>query len=642
MFALSKFSLLFLVLCANADLEQTLQQPGEPRALRGAAASSEQDSGMDDVAVHLRPTVQDNQDIQQLLIKMSSKVDAMQTDLDQLMNRKPVPPQISWFTWPTTPGDWVNLSIQMGLVLLSTILGLSAWYMHCRLMGSSVLPSDSADTSQWGDNDHSVEMADTPRMRRESAARSSITSTAYYHSFLDTQDEEQLHFNDECVRMHTTDYHNYYCNRNDCAAGSPCGSCRRFMNFKAERAADQGKNDRDAEMNFGVDGQTYYCGREVGQRLLPGTNGVCGPHDGAQCPSCQRYQEKKERNDDGIEVKVGEDQSTHYCNRRLGREHFRDVADGTPHNGVCGPRNGVPCESCKRHQRMVEAQAAPQASAGQPSSVAQPAQPAAVVVARELVLDVGSQSSSSRIRTRGLTETNAFDHSTSPSAAQIATRQARLRRAATADSIFSQGEGLRCCSCCPHHCLFWLWTNASVHTKLLILEVGALLSFGFTILWALQAVQPMLREVSVYVLVAMVPICGFVVLFRQGHHRVREWNKTVQPMVETSHRVIHNVHEKVEAIEKEAMKRLEGLHELSNQAFGKLRAAEEWMVAASEALMHIHLFSIMAHTDEADPNSKQPKMRARRNENVPTKQDVDRVQELLKKMAGATRDENHF
>lgn len=34
----------------------------------------------------------------------------------------------------------------------------------------------------------------------------------------------------------------------------------------------------------------YYCGRQLGERLIPGSDGQCGPTSGPQCASCRRFQ----------------------------------------------------------------------------------------------------------------------------------------------------------------------------------------------------------------------------------------------------------------------------------------------------------------------------------------------------------------
>lgn len=51
-------------------------------------------------------------------------------------------------------------------------------------------------------------------------------------------------------------------------------------------------NDEDAPLSMGSGNcsHKYYCGRFFGQRQLPNSNGYCGPSNGPQCQSCQRFQ----------------------------------------------------------------------------------------------------------------------------------------------------------------------------------------------------------------------------------------------------------------------------------------------------------------------------------------------------------------
>ena len=55
-----------------------------------------------------------------------------------------------------------------------------------------------------------------------------------------------------------------------------------------EAARLRHQNDEGFEMKFG-EGGILYCGRNLGKAAIPGSDGVCGPHDGPQCNSCKRY-----------------------------------------------------------------------------------------------------------------------------------------------------------------------------------------------------------------------------------------------------------------------------------------------------------------------------------------------------------------
>ena len=56
-------------------------------------------------------------------------------------------------------------------------------------------------------------------------------------------------------------------------------------------------NDEDAPLRMGSGdcSHKYYCGRFFGTRQLPNSNGYCGPNNGPQCQSCQRFQVKKQK-----------------------------------------------------------------------------------------------------------------------------------------------------------------------------------------------------------------------------------------------------------------------------------------------------------------------------------------------------------
>ena len=57
-------------------------------------------------------------------------------------------------------------------------------------------------------------------------------------------------------------------------------------------------NDAGVPMNLGqsvagYDGsRTFYCGRKLGDRVIPGSDGQCGPTSGPQCPDCRDAQKR--------------------------------------------------------------------------------------------------------------------------------------------------------------------------------------------------------------------------------------------------------------------------------------------------------------------------------------------------------------
>jgi hypothetical protein len=88
-------------------------------------------------------------------------------------------------------------------------------------------------------------------------------------------------------------------------------------------------------------GNKMFCGRRLGREAIPGSDGQCGPTNGPQCASCQRWN----TNDEGALVTgpgSGNGEARFYCGRRLGRE----AIPGS--DGQCGPTNGPLCGSCQR------------------------------------------------------------------------------------------------------------------------------------------------------------------------------------------------------------------------------------------------------------------------------------------------------
>ena len=79
----------------------------------------------------------------------------------------------------------------------------------------------------------------------------------------------------------------------------------------------------------------FYCGRNLGVTIIPGSDGNCGPSNGPQCPDCLAF---APRNSAGAVMKPGPNDRL-YCSRKLGR----DAIPGS--DGQCGPNNGSACIS---------------------------------------------------------------------------------------------------------------------------------------------------------------------------------------------------------------------------------------------------------------------------------------------------------
>jgi len=124
--------------------------------------------------------------------------------------------------------------------------------------------------------------------------------------------------------------------------------------FVARGQGQENLNDEGAPVRPGRDvghENKYYCGRNLGVRAIPGSDGRCGPSNGPQCASCKRFaargQGQENLNDEGAPVRPGRDvgcQNKYYCGRNLGER----AIPGS--DGRCGPSNGPQCASCKRFQ----------------------------------------------------------------------------------------------------------------------------------------------------------------------------------------------------------------------------------------------------------------------------------------------------
>ncbi|UJR06761.1 hypothetical protein I4U23_011048 [Adineta vaga] len=97
------------------------------------------------------------------------------------------------------------------------------------------------------------------------------------------------------------------------------------------------------------DTKLYYCGKEnMNHNDAPfgtvGSDGFCGPDDGPNCHICRCYGGILTRkNDQGYPAKQGET-GLFYCGRKM----KTNKKGKKRHNGICGPDNGICCESCYR------------------------------------------------------------------------------------------------------------------------------------------------------------------------------------------------------------------------------------------------------------------------------------------------------
>jgi len=155
--------------------------------------------------------------------------------------------------------------------------------------------------------------------------------------------------------------------------GPQCNSCARFQSVYEPDLNDDGfPVKRSTSITYCY---LFYCGRTG---VVAGTGGPCGPHEGPQCPSCQRLQESFKAynvNDEGCTVLRGSGEGyrgQYYCGRVLGIK----AIPGS--DGRCGPVDGPQCLSCQRFQKcqqiVIDEEPKPRAAAA--------TRPAAVTVAK--------------------------------------------------------------------------------------------------------------------------------------------------------------------------------------------------------------------------------------------------------------------
>lgn len=127
--------------------------------------------------------------------------------------------------------------------------------------------------------------------------------------------------------------------------GPQCDACARFQ---ATYEPDLNDDGFPVKRSSSVTHCYYfYCGRPG---VVIGSAGTCGPQEGPQCPSCQRLQESFKAchvNDEGCMVLRGITEGykgKFYCGRLLGVK----AIPGS--DGRCGPKDGPQCKACQRFQ----------------------------------------------------------------------------------------------------------------------------------------------------------------------------------------------------------------------------------------------------------------------------------------------------
>ena len=98
---------------------------------------------------------------------------------------------------------------------------------------------------------------------------------------------------------------------------------------------DDDVNDQGHKIKLGTERKDkYYCGQDVGESNLPGSDGHCGPNNGPQCQSCLRFQSSpgnvtKGTNDgDGFTItECGEEQ---FVGTYVKQASENDENDGRP------------------------------------------------------------------------------------------------------------------------------------------------------------------------------------------------------------------------------------------------------------------------------------------------------------------------
>eukprot|EP00565_Helicotheca_tamesis_P002605 CAMPEP_0185726204 /NCGR_PEP_ID=MMETSP1171-20130828/2259_1 /TAXON_ID=374046 /ORGANISM="Helicotheca tamensis, Strain CCMP826" /LENGTH=253 /DNA_ID=CAMNT_0028394517 /DNA_START=359 /DNA_END=1120 /DNA_ORIENTATION=- len=134
----------------------------------------------------------------------------------------------------------------------------------------------------------------------------------------------------------------------DCQAGPIHNNNNRSLPYRNQLQQNRaGASMRAGQGRFS---NRLYCGVHVGHAVLPGSDGYCGPNDGPQCPDCVTAQHRLNpsipRNRAGQIMQLSG--GLMYCGRYLGQRAI-------PHSdGWCGPADGPQCADCQAVRRAQE------------------------------------------------------------------------------------------------------------------------------------------------------------------------------------------------------------------------------------------------------------------------------------------------
>ena len=152
------------------------------------------------------------------------------------------------------------------------------------------------------------------------------------------------------------------------SAGLPFSAAAAGAAFSAAAAWKKGKVRLGTASGFR---HLYYCGRVVGKRALPGSDGLCGPADGPQCTSCCRFQRREQPEEAAADAGAGgygtsavEESVPQHGVRGHGFRVPRAAAAESVHAGSCGRARP------KAQQQAAEAEAARRAEEGRISGEA--------------------------------------------------------------------------------------------------------------------------------------------------------------------------------------------------------------------------------------------------------------------------------
>eukprot|EP01126_Amoeba_proteus_P062028 TRINITY_DN8381_c0_g1_i14.p1 TRINITY_DN8381_c0_g1~~TRINITY_DN8381_c0_g1_i14.p1 ORF type:complete len:761 (-),score=90.56 TRINITY_DN8381_c0_g1_i14:158-2440(-) len=148
--------------------------------------------------------------------------------------------------------------------------------------------------------------------------------------------EEITHPSHPHVLTRSNDKGRWFCDGRGCKSPSFRGVARYRCNLCDYDLCDGCIQQVGRKLGTGTGACLYYCGRFVGTKALPGSDGYCGPINGPQCRDCIQYQQEHPVPQPGSGIYS----HLYYCGEEIG-------ADG----GYCGPSGGPQCEKCIQYQR---------------------------------------------------------------------------------------------------------------------------------------------------------------------------------------------------------------------------------------------------------------------------------------------------